>query len=180
MAEEIRKLAEKLPLSKKISEEALKIYKEIETEPFPKEYKAETSIYLACDKYSCALVRKLPKPKSKILRRARKKTGIMPNLEAIDRVDAICELINKGKNVSRKAKEILKKYKEKYPSDYYGKAPSITAAAAVYIASKLCGEPISQDELREYLGITTLSIRNRYRDIAEKLPSEYSWLIRFL
>lgn len=66
----------------------------------------------------------------------------MPNLEAIDRVDAICELINRGKNVSMKAKEILEEYREKYWKDYYGKAPSITAAAAIYIASILCGEPI--------------------------------------
>ena len=154
MAEEIRKLAEKLPLSKKISEEALKIYKEIETEPFPKEYKAETSIYLACDKYSCALVRKLPKPKSKILRRARKKTGIMPNLEAIDRVDAICELINKGKNVSRKAKEILKKYEEEgaFPVvDDLEKADGIKIVRRDLLSSKVYKKPKSDTLVRSFV-----------------------------
>ena len=124
---------------------------------------------MACYENSCAVIRKIPRPKYKILKRARKKTGIKPNIEAINWVDSICGEINRGENVARTAKEILEKYKEKYPEDYYGKIPSITAAAAVYMACRSCNEQISQYDLRKQLGITDQTIRKRYREISEKL-----------
>ena len=180
MAEEIKKLAEKAQiLDKALLERALEIYREIEDEPFSEENKAKASIYLACDESGCAAIRKLPKPKFNILSRARKKTGIKPNIEPINWVDSICELINRGKDVSEKAKEILEEYKKR-SSNYYGKDPIITAAVAVYNASILCGEYINQKELEEKLKITPPPIRSRYRDMVEILSSYYSWLIRFL
>lgn len=151
-------------------EDALNIYKEIEDEPFSEEDKAIASIFLACDKNSCAVIRKLPKPNYKILKKARKKTKIQPNLEAINWVDSICELFNGEEDVSIAAKDILEKYKERCPKNYYGRPPLTTAVSAVYIASILCDKHIPQYELEKLSGITVQTIRKRYREILEKLP----------
>ncbi|RLE67947.1 MAG: hypothetical protein DRJ43_06450 [Thermoprotei archaeon] len=180
MAEEIKKLAEKAQiLDESILERALEIYREIEDEPFSEENKAIASIYLACYESRCTAIRKLPKPKTKILKRARERARIKPSLEAIDWIDSVCELINRKESVPEKAREILEKYKKRYPKGYYEDEPIITASAAVYIASKLCGKPLTQEYLGNELKMSTSTIRKKYRDIIEKLP-EYSWLIRFL
>jgi len=181
MEEEIRKLIEKFPIFQKISEEALNISKKIEDEPFSEEDKARASVFLACDENSCAMIRKIPKPNYKILKRARKKTGIKPNIEAINWVDSICREINKGENVARTAKEILREYRKRNPADYYRYKPLTNAVAAVYIAGILCNEHIPQGELGEPFGIPSQTIRKRYKEIARKLGDYIdTQLLRYL
>jgi transcription initiation factor TFIIB len=43
------------------------------------------------------------------------------------------------------------------------------AAAALYIASVLCGERRTQREVADVAGVTEVTIRNRYKELAEKL-----------
>lgn len=50
-----------------------------------------------------------------------------------------------------------------------GRGPTGLAAAAVYTASLLTGERITQRELGEEMGCTEVTIRNRYRDLIERL-----------
>jgi len=173
MAEEIKNWIEETLLSEnakeKLLEEALKIYEKIKDFPYLEEDKAKAALFLACDKYLCAVPRKVPKPKIKILNRAREKTGI-GNIEAIERVDSMCKLINRYESgIPETAKKIISKYKENCPIDYYGKTPSGTAIAAIYIASILCDEHIPQGELAKQLGAAIPTIRNRYKDMLEKL-----------
>ncbi len=50
-----------------------------------------------------------------------------------------------------------------------GKAPTGLAAAAGYIASILTGERMTQKELAEKMKCTEVTIRNRYKELVEKL-----------
>ncbi len=69
--------------------------------------------------------------------------------------------------VQKKAIEILKASMEiKITS---GKGPTGVSAAAIYIASILQGERVTQSEMAEVAGVTEVTIRNRYKDLAEKL-----------
>jgi len=50
-----------------------------------------------------------------------------------------------------------------------GRGPRGIAAAAIYIASILVGEKMTQREIAETANITEVTIRNRYREIVERL-----------
>ena len=172
MAERIENL-ENLQIPREISEEASKIYEKIKNERFPKKEKFEAALFVACEKHSCGMVRKLPSPKLKLVSRIRKEMGIKPNIEPIDRVDSVCRSVNRGENISSTAKKILKRYREMYPSDYYARRPLTMAVAAVYIAGKLCGDEISQLDLWEVSGVTPVSIRKGYREMVDKLNIKF-------
>jgi transcription initiation factor TFIIB len=43
------------------------------------------------------------------------------------------------------------------------------AAASLYIASILCNERRTQREVADIAGVTEVTIRNRYKELAEKL-----------
>jgi len=53
-----------------------------------------------------------------------------------------------------------------------GRGPTGVSAAAIYIASVLVGERRTQQEISEVAGVTEVTIRNRYKEIAEKLEIE--------
>jgi transcription initiation factor TFIIB len=50
-----------------------------------------------------------------------------------------------------------------------GRGPTGVAAAAIYIASVLDGERRTQREVADVAGVTEVTIRNRYKELAEKL-----------
>jgi transcription initiation factor TFIIB len=50
-----------------------------------------------------------------------------------------------------------------------GRGPTGMAAASLYIASILCNERRTQREVAEIAGVTEVTIRNRYKELAEKL-----------
>ena len=53
-----------------------------------------------------------------------------------------------------------------------GRGPTGVAAAAIYISSILGGERRTQREVAEVAGVTEVTIRNRYKELAEKLDIE--------
>jgi len=53
-----------------------------------------------------------------------------------------------------------------------GRGPTGVAAAAVYIASAMVGERRTQKEVAEVAGVTEVTIRNRYKELTEKLGIE--------
>ncbi len=53
-----------------------------------------------------------------------------------------------------------------------GKSPTGTAAAAIYIATLKCGERRTQREVAEVADVTEVTVRNRYKEIAEELDEE--------
>jgi transcription initiation factor TFIIB len=72
--------------------------------------------------------------------------------------------------VQAKAIQILKKAKKLDVSS--GKGPTGVAAAAIYIASVLVGERRTQREIADTCGITEVTIRNRQKELCEKLGIE--------
>jgi transcription initiation factor TFIIB len=50
-----------------------------------------------------------------------------------------------------------------------GKGPTGVAAAAIYIASLLTQERRTQRAVAEVAGVTEVTIRNRYKELTEKL-----------
>jgi len=69
--------------------------------------------------------------------------------------------------VQAKAIEILKEAMKKDLTS--GRGPTGVAAAAIYIACLIVGEKRTQREVAEAAGITEVTIRNRYKELAERL-----------
>ncbi len=69
--------------------------------------------------------------------------------------------------VQKKANEILELAMEAQITS--GKGPTGVAAAAIYIAGVLLSENVTQKEVAETAGVTEVTIRNRYKELAEKL-----------
>jgi transcription initiation factor TFIIB len=65
------------------------------------------------------------------------------------------------------AKEIVRRYRELGLSS--GKDPRGIEASAVYIASKIAGEPTSQEKIAETAGISEATLRVRIKEIEEML-----------
>ena len=55
-----------------------------------------------------------------------------------------------------------------------GRAPKGIAAAATYIASTLTGQMMTQREIAEIAQVTEVTIRNRYKELTERLNIEIS------
>ena len=50
-----------------------------------------------------------------------------------------------------------------------GRGPTGVAAAALYVASVLLGERKTQSEIADVAGVTEVTIRNRYKELSEKI-----------
>jgi len=81
-----------------------------------------------------------------------------------------CERLGLSARVQMLASTIIDAMKRRGMTD--GKDPAGLAAAAIYVASILLNEKRTQDEIANATGVTTVTIRNRYRDIVEKLTIE--------
>ncbi len=91
---------------------------------------------------------------------------LMP-VNSSDYVPKFCTALNLNGDVQSRAIEIIKMAEEKDLTS--GKGPASIAAAAIYIASILSGKRRTQREVAEAAGVTEVTIRNRYRELAEKL-----------
>ncbi|RLG37547.1 MAG: transcription initiation factor IIB [Candidatus Alkanophagales archaeon] len=94
---------------------------------------------------------------------------LMPTSPA-DYVPRFCAALGLSGDVQRKAIEIIKKAEERELTS--GRGPTGVAAAAIYVASILCGERRTQREVAEVAGVTEVTIRNRYKELAERLGIE--------
>ncbi len=72
--------------------------------------------------------------------------------------------------VQSKAIEILRKAMDQELTS--GRGPTGVSAAAIYIASVLFGERRTQREVADVAGVTEVTIRNRYKELAERLDIE--------
>lgn len=85
-------------------------------------------------------------------------------------VPRFCSMLGLSDKVQAKAIEILKKAKKHDITS--GKGPTGVAAAAIYIACVLVGEKRTQREVADIVGVTEVTIRNRYKELVEKLGIE--------
>lgn len=79
------------------------------------------------------------------------------------------ELDLKPKTTS-KAVEIIKKATEKEITS--GKGPMGIAAAALYVSTLICDDKRTQREVADVAGVTEVTIRNRYKELVNKLDLE--------
>ena len=94
------------------------------------------------------------------------KLKLLPTIPQ-DYISRFCSQLNLSNDVQIKSTDILKKaLNEELTS---GRGPTGMAAAALYIASVLCGERRTQREVAEVAGVTEVTIRNRYKELACKL-----------
>lgn len=91
---------------------------------------------------------------------------LMPTLPK-DYISRFCSKLKLTAKVQGKALEILKEAGKQQITN--GRNPTSYAAASIYIASVLCGERRTQREIADVAGITEVTIRNRYKELTEKL-----------
>lgn len=85
-------------------------------------------------------------------------------------IPRFASLLGLSGEVQAKAKEILKKAADE--DIVSGKGPTGIAASALYIAAVLMGEKRTQRDIADVVGVTEVTIRNRYKDLVEKLGIE--------
>jgi len=87
-----------------------------------------------------------------------------------DYISRFCSELKLSNDVQVKTSEILKQAaREELTS---GRGPTGLASAALYIASVICGERRTQREVADVAGVTEVTIRNRYKELANKLDIE--------
>jgi transcription initiation factor TFIIB len=84
-----------------------------------------------------------------------------------DYISRFCSELKLSGDVQIKTKDIIREATEKELTS--GRGPTGIAAASLYIASVLCGERRTQREVAEVAGVTEVTIRNRYKELAERL-----------
>ena len=84
-----------------------------------------------------------------------------------DYISRFSSILNLSSDVQAKTNEILKKASQQELTS--GRGPTGLAAAALYMASVLCNERRTQREVAETAGVTEVTIRNRYKELAKKL-----------
>jgi transcription initiation factor TFIIB len=84
-----------------------------------------------------------------------------------DYISRFCSELKLSGDVRAKTLEILQEAAHRELTS--GRGPTGMAAASLYIASILCDERRTQREVAEVAGVTEVTIRNRYKEIAEKL-----------
>ncbi len=95
------------------------------------------------------------------------KLNILPS-KPDDYVNRFCSRLKLSQEARKKALDILKMARDNDLTS--GKGPTGVAAAAIYIASLLTGERRTQRAVSEVAGVTEVTIRNRYKELTEKLP----------
>ena len=84
-----------------------------------------------------------------------------------DYISRFCSELKLSNDVQTKTLEILGNAANKELTS--GRGPTGLAAASLYIASVLCGERRTQREVSQIAGVTEVTIRNRYKELAKKL-----------
>jgi len=87
-----------------------------------------------------------------------------------DYISRFCSQLKLSNDVQVKTIEILKQAASKELTS--GRGPTGLASAALYIASVICGERRTQREVADVAGVTEVTIRNRYKELASKLDIE--------
>jgi len=133
-------------------------------------------IYLACKNFGvpkgfkevCHLTGVDQKDFGKAFKHVARRLGIkFGPTSAIDYIPRFGAVLKLTSETQSKAVEVLKKA-EKLNLDN-GKGPLGLAAAAIYIASQITGQHITQKMVADTTAVTEVTIRNRYKEIADRL-----------
>jgi len=178
----LSRLADKLQLSETIKEDAAYIYRKALESKLIKGRSingmVSASVYAACRNNRVPrtlkdIMKASNVSKSEIARSYRillSNLGMkMPVMDPSRRISRIANKVRLKEKTQRIALEIIDKAKLK--GIVSGKNPMGLAAAALYAASVLEGEKITQDELANAAGITSVTLRKRYADLKRIVES---------
>ncbi len=180
---ELNKIASKLDLPKNVREAAAVIYRKAVEKGLIRGRSIDgvvaACLYIACRRYS--VPRTLEeiaegsmidrKEIGRIYRYLLRELGInLSPTTPLDYIPRFCSSLKLSRKVQMKAMDILNKAMNLQLTS--GRGPTGVSAAAIYIASVLAGERRTQQEISEVAGVTEVTIRNRYKEIAEKLEIE--------
>ena len=84
-----------------------------------------------------------------------------------DYISRFCSELKLSGETQTNTMEILKRADEMEITS--GRGPTGMAAAAIYIASIMTNERRTQREVADVAGVTEVTIRNRYKELADKL-----------
>ncbi len=180
---ELDRMASALGLSRNVRETAAVVYRKAVDKNLIRgrsiEGVAAAALYAACRQ--CNVPRTLDEI-AEVSRVSRKEIGrtyrfvsrelalkLMPT-SPIDYIPRFCSGLSLKGDVQAKGIEILRQAAEKELTS--GRGPTGVAAAAIYIASILCGDRRTQREVADVAGVTEVTIRNRYKELAEELDIE--------
>jgi len=88
-----------------------------------------------------------------------------------DYVSRFCSGLKLSNDVQIKTLEILRHAANQELMS--GRGPTGLAAASLYISSVLCGEQRTQREVAQIAGVTEVTIRNRYKELIQKLDIRF-------
>lgn len=88
----------------------------------------------------------------------------------LDYIPRFCSKLGASQEVRKEAEDILRKASEIGITS--GRSPTSIAAAAIYISGIRCGESITQREVAEATCTTEVTVRNRYKELADELNLE--------
>jgi transcription initiation factor TFIIB len=91
----------------------------------------------------------------------------VPNIDPVKCIGRVANKANLAEKTKRQAINIMEKVTENEISA--GKDPMGLAATILYISSIKTGENISQKEISYVAGVTEVTLRNRFKDIKDKL-----------
>ncbi|MGC8584510.1 MAG: transcription initiation factor IIB [Thermoplasmata archaeon] len=178
--QELERMASNLNLSKEVREAAAVVYRKAVRENMIRGRSIEgvvaASIYAACRQLNiprtleeiASITRIKKKDIGRIFRIMSRtlKLNLFPS-KPEDYVDRFCAKLNLSPSVKNRTMEIIKLAEERGLSS--GRGPTGLVAAAIYIASVMENERRTQREIAEVAGVTEVTIRNRYKEMAEKL-----------
>lgn len=81
-----------------------------------------------------------------------------------DYVKRFCSNAGKSENIVNRTFEILKEATLKGLTN--GRAPQSVAASAIYISGILCGDRTTEREIADISGVTEITVRDRYKELA--------------
>jgi transcription initiation factor TFIIB len=179
---ELDRIASQLKLPRHVEEEAARLYREAVRKGLIRGRSIE-AVIAACVYAACRLL-KVPRTLDEIadISRVDKKEigrsfrfiarhlNLTPKklfVKPTDYVNKFADELELSEKVRRRATEILEEaYKRGLTS---GKSPAGLVAAALYIAGLLEGEKRTQREVAEVARVTEVTVRNRYKELVEKL-----------
>lgn len=177
---ELERIASSMGLPRNVRETAAMIYRKAVNRNLIRGRSIEgvvaASLYASCRQ--CNVPRTLDEIASKS-RIGRKEIGrtyrfmtrelqlkLLPTRPA-DYIQRFCSELKLKGEIQTRANEILKLATERELTS--GRGPTGVAAASIYIASVQAGERRTQREVAEVAGVTEVTIRNRYKELTEKL-----------
>lgn len=180
---ELAKLSSKIGLPRDVRETAAMIYRKAVNKNLIRgrsvEGVAAASLYAACRQ--CGVPRTLNEI-AKVSHVVKKEIGrtyrfmsreiklnLMPTSPE-DYISRFCSELGVSGRVESKAMDLINEATKKELTS--GRGPTGLSAATIYIASVICNERRTQKQIGKVAGITEVTVRNRYQELAEKLGIE--------